>query len=335
MKLTPLIVIGACLLTISTRAQQTITLERQKTLTQAGTNAVPLSYQFNARVVGAGLQSAEASSPTTGPHPLLGNTLLRTFATNYPSVSVTTSVTNGAALLAADFPLGTYLVPVTTATTNPLNGNITTKTTNHSLSVSDEFPATDPTITNLLSGARLAETQTFTWAPFTPATAAGSTSFTLLEGSFDTNFVASLATNGLAGLTNLTLLTNLSGLAPASNSVTVSGIATNLDHLVLLEFHDTRRMTNGANLLVSDAISASLLLYRGYPPPAFLSITLSNATVVFTWPLSAGRTYFLTGSTNLTNFSAVLSPVGTNMNNEFFVTQPATNALKAYQLRSD
>lgn len=330
------VMVGAFLLGTSAMAQQTVTLERQKTLSQVGTNAVPLSYQFSARVVGVGIQNADVTTPSAATFGLLGNAVLRTFSTNYPSVSAGGSgATNGADLLNATFPLGAYLVPVTTATTNQLNGNVTTKTTNHSVALGDDFTTVNPVVTNLASGARLAASQTFSWPPFAPSTAAGFTSFTLLEGSFDTNFVASLATNGLAGLTNLTLLTNFPSLNPASNSVQVTGIATNLDHLALLEFHDTRRVTNGVNVLATDAITVNLLLYRGYPPPVTLSLAITNSVAVFTWPVSAGRSYYLVGSSNLTNFVAVPAPVNTNVNSEFVVTQPATDALKVFQLRAD
>src|SRR5262245_37261630 len=106
-------------------------VERQKWLTQAGTNAIPFVYTFQVTASGSGLSEATIVSPVPT-NALSGVSRQMTFSASYPAVSlINSNVVSGLDQLNSAFPTGTYTLRVVVAKTNILNGNVT-YTTNSS-----------------------------------------------------------------------------------------------------------------------------------------------------------------------------------------------------------
>lgn len=227
------------------------TLERQKWMGQLGTNPIPFFYQFDAQVAGIGMKEVRLISPGAT-NVLTGNTVYMSYSTNYslnwtslpPVAASTTFNTN--------FPIGTYQwIDIAQVQTR-------TRTNTTTLQWTADFPAINPVITNIAPYQALQSTQAFQWPVFT-TNSDSYVRFMLFEGQFDTNMIVSLLEGDLTGLTNLALAASEPRLAPSKNTVTVSGLKPELDHLALLEFNQVEKPGGLANTLVSS--SGNLVLY--------------------------------------------------------------------------
>lgn len=234
------------------------TLQREKWVMQASSNAVPLACRFTTTVTGVGtLKAGEVRSPATT-NALAGSVVQLSYATNFFAASVDgTNLNTGVELLNASFPTGTYTLSVQSKI------GPSTLTTNILLDLSRDFPTAAPVFTNVTPWIGLQPVQTFSWPAFS-SNAQAYTRFYLLEGAVDTNLVQAVLENGIAALTNSMSVLALELHLPASQtSLTVSGIDTSTDHLALLEFHDPAVVGGVGGLSEAGTVVGGMVFFYG------------------------------------------------------------------------
>ncbi len=291
------------------RAQTaSITLQRSKWLTAVSTNIVPLSYRFEASVLGTGLQKADLLTPTVS-EALAGSTVQMSTSTNYAPATVTNSVTvSGLTLLNAAHPVGGYSLTSQVASTNFITKKVTLTTNTFAVNLTNDFPAIDPFITNVVPFSALGASPSFQWRPWTGSSSGAYASFYLFEGKFDTNTLLAVANGGSSALTNFTLVASYPKLATSQTSVQATNVNTTFDHLVLLEFHNPSENKSTFPLLQADSVSSCALLYfattsltnASNSTNTTLSIqTTSTNAVVVTWPTNSTSSGTLSSASTL------------------------------------
>lgn len=268
------------------------TITRQKWVTQLSTNPVPLAYRFSTTVTGVGtLKSGEIRSPKST-NALSGNTLQLNYATNFAAVAVDgTNVLSGADGMNAAFPPGSYQLIVQSKI------GITTLTTNINASLTGDFPAATPVITNIPPLTGLAETQVFSWPLFSSSSLAYAR-FYLLEGAIDTNLVNAVLSGGIEALTNTLGIVAMELKIPAAqNSITVSGIDPNLDHMAMLEFHDPATLGGLGGISEAGTVCVGLSFYYSLhivsepqsmtveagEPATFAVVAIGSKPITYQW----------------------------------------------------
>lgn len=340
-----------------------VSVSRQKWLSQATlTNGVPLSYRVEAAITGIGIQQAEFYSPAIT-NAMSGSTIQRTFSTNFASVSVSTnttstnSVSSGLTNFNASFPTGAYRIYSIVATTNALK-KVTLNTNTWTVNMTNTFPV-DPLITNVVPFTALVSTQNFIWPRYTTNANAGYIEFYVLEGTFDTNTLWSISTNGSSAITNFTLVANNARLSATATNVALTNVNASLDHIAMLAFHLTGGSETQLPNIQADASTTSLCLYLATRASGTnqisLSITNSTNTVTVTWSTNASTNLVLTGTTSLkkpalnrgssvTSLGIPVEPevpwirltnrVSINVRGEFEVTIPAVLPMRIFRLES-
>lgn len=208
-----------------------------------------LSATFSTSAQGTGLQTGWIGSPRATNLLSGTNIAIATLENFIPG-------TNGSARDALDarFPLGSYLLYVESATTNPITGRVSFRTNTYDAPLTRDFPVVAPFATNIPPYSSLATTQTFSWPAWT-TTPEAAAAFTLYEGLLDTNLLRQLATNAASVLTNLNVIAQIPSIPPDSTSLTINNIDPALDHLVLLELSDR---SNVSTLPIGTTASTSL-----------------------------------------------------------------------------
>jgi hypothetical protein len=233
-RVTPLV--GLCLLAIQVAAQAQVVyfdISRQKWLSQISTNPAPFIYRYATRALGNNIIEATSIAPSGLENDLYGGYTATMFATNFPSfIFDGTNFVSGYTVFNLFYPLGNY-----TLYTRCQSGAVPL-IRNYNGVMTNDFPAVDPVFTNVSPIEPLLPTQTFRWPVFTTAPDHYCSFFLLEADNISTNILNNIIENGISAVTNnMTVLSWNLRLSPTANSITVSNINPNHDHLALLQFH--------------------------------------------------------------------------------------------------
>ena len=226
--------------------------------TQAKEVLVPAFYQFSATASGLNLGWVTLESPDMTVS-LAGSSVLASFSTNY--LIVDTNLTGGLTNLNADFPVGSYKLTAQTISTNLFTGKVTSRTNSYAINLTNDFADPAPALLSPQPPMWLAATQKFNWSGYA-APNGSSTSFYLLEGSFDATFIQEILDDGLSALTNFNWKAVQPNLSPTNTSITVSNLDVTLDHIVWLEF-DVASPQAGVPIGSVTSSTINLALYPG------------------------------------------------------------------------
>lgn len=257
-------------------------LTRQEWMSQLSQNTpTPLVYAFYSQMLGINLTGGTVTTPVpqSEPLPMTATTESLMYARFFPPI--TDTLQSGAERLEAEFPTGTYQL-----TADYTLGILGPRSSTYPIDFTSSFPETKPVIDNLLPLKPIeSTTQTFQWADFN-GSGDDFILFVLLEGNLSQEMIADLqkadSVDVLGKLQEYLQVVYpesvqaipTAKLPPTQTSVTVSGLATDKDHVAVLLYNKVQVKQTGLTILTEQvgSVSGNVIFYPritngfwGYP----------------------------------------------------------------------